>query len=138
MNNLKKMEDFLKENMLPKQPCPKVKCAECGEEVCDNIYKKYRNRFVRKQISFAPPDQFYIMKSLHDHFLVSGKTDFITRRKVIDHVYQLHPTKILNLFNSYNNREQLYGNGNRISQEDKDKIVSCIYKDTTTTVNQVN
>lgn len=108
------------------------------EEVCDNIYKKYRNRFVRKQISFAPPDQFYIMKSLHDHFLVSGKTDFITRRKVIDHVYQLHPTKILNLFNSYNNREQLYGNGNRISQEDKDKIVSCIYKDTTTTVNQVN
>ncbi len=25
------------ENMIPKQPCPKVKCNECGEEVCDNI-----------------------------------------------------------------------------------------------------
>ena len=110
------------------------------EDVCDNIYKKYRNRFVRKQISFAPPDQFYIMKSLHDNFIASGKTDFITRQKVIDHVYKLHPTKIINLFNSYNNREKLYGDGNRISQEDKDKIVSCIYKDTppTTTVNQVN
>lgn len=37
MNNIKKMDEFLKENMIPKQPAKKVKCAECGEEVCDKL-----------------------------------------------------------------------------------------------------
>jgi hypothetical protein len=30
----------LNENMLPKQPCKKVKCLECGESVCDNLSYK--------------------------------------------------------------------------------------------------
>jgi hypothetical protein len=38
-NNLGFPDDFVKENMLPK-PYKKVKCLECGEEVCDNVNYK--------------------------------------------------------------------------------------------------
>ena len=99
------------------------------DDVCINIYRRYRNRFVRKQISIAPQEQFYIIKELHDNFIKSGKVDTVTQQKVTEYVYNLHPSKLLNLYTAYMMRKEVTGNGNRVTQDDKEKIVSCIYKE---------
>jgi hypothetical protein len=39
MKNIKSLDEFIRENILPR-PYKKVKCAECGEEVCDNLNYK--------------------------------------------------------------------------------------------------
>lgn len=99
------------------------------DDICINIYRRYRNRFVRKQVSIAPQEQFYIMKELHDNFIKSEKVDVVTQEKVTKYVYNLHPAKLLNLYNAYVTRKEITGNGNRVTKEDKEKIVSCIYKE---------
>ena len=99
------------------------------DDICINIYRRYRNRFVRKQVSIAPQEQFYIMKELHDNFIRSEKIDIVTQEKVTKYVYSLPPAKLLNLYTAYVTRKEITGNGNRVTQDDKEKIVSCIYKE---------
>lgn len=99
------------------------------DDICINIYRRYRNRFVRKQVSIAPQEQFYIMKELHDNFIRSEKIDIVTQEKVTKYVYSLPPAKLLNLYTAYITRKEITGNGNRVTQDDKEKIVSCIYKE---------
>jgi hypothetical protein len=99
------------------------------DDICINIYRRYRNRFVRKQVSIAPQEQYYIMKELHDNFIKSEKIDIVTQEKVTKYVYSLPPAKLLNLYTAYVTRKEITGNGNRVTQDDKEKIVSCIYKE---------
>jgi hypothetical protein len=99
------------------------------DDVCINVYRKYRNRYVRKQISIAPQDQFYIMKELHELFINSNKLDIITQDRVKTYIYSLPTARLLYVYNQYVNRRNVTGNGNKVTTDDKEKIVSCIYKD---------
>jgi hypothetical protein len=99
------------------------------DDVCINVYRKYRNRYVRKQISIAPQDQFYIMKELHELFINSNKIDIITQERVKTYIYSLPTARLLYIYNQYVSRRSVTGNGNKVTTDDKEKIVSCIYKD---------
>jgi len=98
-------------------------------DICVNVYRKYRNRYVRKQVAIAPQEQFYIMKELHESFITSEKQDIITQDKVCSYIKLLPPARVLYLYNAYMNRKRVTGHGNKVTTDDKEKIVSCIYKD---------
>lgn len=98
-------------------------------DICVNVYRKYRNRYVRKQVAIAPQEQFYIMKELHESFITSEKQDIITQDKVCSYIQLLPPARVLYLYNAYMNRKRVTGHGNKVTTDDKEKIVSCIYKD---------
>jgi len=95
------------------------------EDICVNIYKKYRNRFVRKMVSIAPPEQYYIMKEIHEDFL-KNKT-VTSLEKVKSYIYSSPTNKIYNLYNAYVNREKVTGNGNKLPEEYKNKVFSTIF-----------
>ena len=95
------------------------------DDICGNIYRKYRNRFVRKMVSIAPPEQYYVIRELHDGFLKDRK-NIVTPERVISHVHTLQPLRLLSLFNSYNKRKAEFGNGNKLSKEFLDKVKGMI------------
>ena len=84
---------------------------------------------MRKQVAIAPQEQFYIMKELHESFITSEKQDIITQDKVCSYIKLLPPARVLYLYNAYMNRKRVTGHGNKVTTDDKEKIVSCIYKD---------
>ena len=116
-------------NLYPEKRDDFVNFHQVIQDICVNIYRKYRNRYVRKQVAIAPQEQFYIMKELHENFISSEKQDIITQDKVNNYVQLLPPARVLYLYNSYMNRKRVTGHGNKVTTDDKEKIVSCIYKD---------
>lgn len=116
-------------NLYPEKRDDFVNFHQVIQDICVNIYRKYRNRYVRKQVAIAPQEQFYIMKELHENFISSEKQDIITQDRVNNYVQMLPPARVLYLYNSYINRKRVTGHGNKVTTDDKEKIVSCIYKD---------
>lgn len=116
-------------NLYPEKRDDFVNFHQVIQDICVNIYRKYRNRYVRKQVAIAPQEQFYIMKELHENFISSEKQDIITQDRVNNYVQSLPPARVLYLYNSYMNRKRVTGHGNKVTTDDKEKIVSCIYKD---------
>jgi hypothetical protein len=89
------------------------------------MFRKYRNRFIRKQVAIVPPDLYYIIRELHDAYL-KDRTQIVTPERVSDYVHTLPPLKLLGLFNSYNKRKNEFGNGNKLSKEFMDKVKAMI------------
>ena len=116
-------------NLYPEKRDDFVNFHQVIQDICVNIYRKYRNRYVRKQVAIAPQEQFYIMKELHENFINSEKQDIITQDRVNNYVQSLPPARVLYLYTSYMNRKRVTGHGNKVTTDDKEKIVSCIYKD---------
>ena len=116
-------------NLYPEKRDDFVNFHQVIQDICVNIYRKYRNRYVRKQVAIAPQEQFYIMKELHENFISSEKQDIITQDRVNTYIQLLPPARVLYLYNSYMNRKRVTGHGNKVTTDDKEKIVSCIYKD---------
>jgi len=116
-------------NLYPEKREEFINFHQVIQDISVNIYRKYRNRYVRKQVAIAPQEQFYIMKELHENFINSEKQDIITQDKVTLYVHMLPPARVLYLYNSYMNRKAITGNGNKVTTNDKEKIVSCIYKE---------
>ena len=105
-----------------------LKSLHTLDNIATNIYRKYRNRFVRKQITFVPQEQYYVMKELHEQFINSGKKDIVSQQRVIHYLYSQPTSRLYFLYSKYIEREKLTGNGNRISTTDKEKINTFIYK----------
>jgi len=76
-------------------------------------------------VSIAPPEQYYIMKEIHEDFL-KNKT-VTSLEKVKSYIYSSPTNKIYNLYNAYVNREKLTGNGNKLTEEYKNKVFSTIF-----------
>jgi len=103
------------------------------DDICLNIFRKYRNRFVRKMVSIAPPEQYYIIRELHEQFL-QNKTNIVTPERVQAHVHSLEPLKLLGLYKMYTKRKEVTGHGNKLPQELKDKVSSQIFTPQTTII----
>lgn len=58
------------ENMLPK-PCPKIKCLECGEEVCDTMNQKIWHLY-NKHNCKPSVDDYKAKKMLKQYFTPLG------------------------------------------------------------------
>jgi len=99
--------------------------TEVIQDICSFMFRKYRNRFIRKQVAIVPPDLYYIIRELHDSYL-KDRTQIVTPERVSDYVHTLPPLKLLGLFNSYNKRKNEFGNGNKLSKEFMDKVKAMI------------
>jgi hypothetical protein len=112
-------------NMYPEHKDTIITFTEVIEDICNFIFRKYRNRFIRKQVAIVPPDLYYIIRELHDGYL-KDRTQIVTPERVISYVHSLEPLKLLGLFNSYNKRKNEFGNGNKLSKEFMDKVKAMI------------
>jgi hypothetical protein len=111
--------------MYPEHKDTIVTFTEVIEDICNFMFRKYRNRFIRKQVAIVPPDLYYIIRELHDAYL-KDRTQIVTPERVYDYVHSLSPLKLLGLFNSYNKRKNEFGNGNKLSREFMDKVKAMI------------
>ena len=102
------------------------KFTDALEDIIGNIYRKYRNRFVRKLVSVAPPEQYYVIRELHEHFLKDRNLNIITPDYVNNYVKTLPPLRLLGLYKAYEKREKEYGKGNKVSSEHKEKVEKLI------------
>ena len=112
-------------NMYPDHKDTIITFTEVIEDICNFIFRKYRNRFIRKQVAIVPPDLYYVIRELHDGYL-KDRTQIVTPERVISYVHSLEPLKLLGLFNSYNKRKNEFGNGNKLSREFMDKVKAMI------------
>ncbi len=98
------------------------------DDICGNIYRKYRNRFVRKMVSIAPPEQYYVIRELHDHFLRDKVNNIVTPQRVAMYVFEMSPERIYGLYHMYTKRRNETGNGNKLQEEFKTKVKDFIYQ----------
>ena len=111
--------------MYPEHQETIITFTEVIQDICSFMFRKYRNRFIRKQVAIVPPDLYYIIRELHDAYL-KDRTKIVTPERVSDYVHTLPPLKLLGLFNSYNKRKNEFGNGNKLSREFMDKVKAMI------------
>lgn len=119
----KKVETFF--NMYQEHKDAIIEFTDIITDVCSFVFRKYRNRFIRKQVAIVPPDLYYIIRELHDSYL-KDRTKIVTPERVSDYILTLEPTRLLGLYNSYNKRKEENGNAFKISEEFMTKVKSMI------------
>ena len=97
------------------------------DDICGNIYRKYRNRFVRKMVSIAPPEQYYVIRELHDQYL-KDNTNIVTPQRVAKYVFDMQPERVYGLFHMYTKRKTETGYGNKLQDEFKNKVKDFVYQ----------
>jgi ribosomal protein S19E (S16A) len=89
-----------------------------------NIYKNYINRYIKNNVAIAPPEQYNIMKSIYEQYLKRNSDYvYITKALVTNHILEQDTNTIFNLYFLYSNRENLYGNGNKVEEHIKNRIL---------------
>jgi hypothetical protein len=94
-------------------------------DVSKNIFKKYLNRYVYKKVCILPPIQFKVLTSIH--YLYTSKT--LTRiqyEDVVNVINKINARELYNIIKNYRINKKEYGNGNFVSKELKQKILSSI------------
>ena len=99
------------------------------ENIVQNMFKKYVNRYVYKRVSILPPDQYRLVNLVHNEYLATKKQSSqkgvkVTLETIRKTFYEQNPVLLLNMFRSYKRREIEFGNGNWVSEELKNKILS--------------
>ena len=94
-------------------------------DVCKNIFKKYLNRYIYKKVSILPPIQFKIVTSIH-HLYTSKTLTRIQYEDVVDVVNNINARELYNIIKNYRINKKEYGNGNFVSKELKQKILSSL------------
>lgn len=95
-------------------------------DIIGNIFRKYRNRFVRKLESIAPPDQYYVIRELHEKYLQDPK-NIVTPVRVEQYVKSLKPDRLFGLYTQYLKRKQENGYGNKIKEDFRTKVKDIIH-----------
>jgi len=94
-------------------------------DVSKNIFKKYLNRYVYKQVSILPPIQFKILTSLHQLYTSKSLTR-IQYNDVVTFINKINSRELYNIVKNYRINKKEYGNGNFVSKELKEKILSSL------------
>ncbi len=121
--DVKKIETFY--NMYEDYKNDILDLTDAITDICSFVFRKYRNRFIRKQVAIVPPDLYYVIRELHDSYL-KDRTKIVTPERVSDYILTLEPTRLLGLYNSYNKRKEENGNAFKISEEFMTKVKSMI------------
>ena len=97
--------------------------------IVKNIIKNYINRFINKKVTFAPPETTEILESLFRLYVQDPINNRLSPEFVTKYIKEkLSIEQRVNLYNQYKNRERLYGDGFKISEELKQKIYKSYYK----------
>ena len=119
----KKVEKFY--NMYPEHKNNILQFTDTIDNICYYVFRKYRNRFIRKQVSIVPADLYYVIRELHDGYL-KDRTKIVTPERVSSYILGLEPIRLLGFYNSYMKRKEENGNGFKISEEFMNKVKSMI------------
>lgn len=106
------------------------------KDISDNIFRKYRNRFVRKTVSIAPSEQYYIIRELHEQYL-ANKTNIVTPERVEEYIQSLPPQRIMTLYKAFLQRQKEYGHGNKINDEHYTRVENLIHSKKVNTTEEV-
>jgi hypothetical protein len=94
-------------------------------DVSKNIFKKYLNRYIYKQVSILPPIQFKILSSIHQLYL-SKTLPRIQCDDVSSFINKINSRELYNIIKNYRINKKEYGNGNFVSKELKQKILASL------------
>lgn len=88
---------------------------EVMNHIANNILRKYIERYINHRTAMLPPDQYPVLKALHNLYVNELKPN--NKRIELEHVYVVFSTmseRDLNvLYKAYNRRKEELGNGNR-------------------------
>ena len=96
-------------------------------DISNNVYKKYRSRYIFKNTTFLPPCQYKILIEIHKLYL-SKLISKIKYEDVILYMNNMTSSDLYNIIKNYKHNLTLYGNGNFISQELKTKILTSKHR----------
>lgn len=98
-------------------------CDTILDDISINIFKKYLQRFIHKQVVVLPTTQYKIMKGLHQRFLTK-EVKRVTPELVKETVYAQGVKDLYASVKQYKKNKKDHGNGNFVSQENKNKILT--------------
>jgi len=96
-----------------------------------NILRNYIKRYINKSLAVVPPEQHRILVDLYNQYLNDPQNNRLTIDLVSNYVDSLALQYQYNLFKQYQKRRTLFGNGNWVNKELKDKSLNAYYKEET-------
>jgi hypothetical protein len=92
------------------------------QSIISNLHRSYVSRFIKRQVAVVPPEQYSIIRELHDIHLVD-RTVIITQQKVRSYFNSLESQRLWTLYKKYIVRREVGGNGNSVSDEDRERVL---------------
>ena len=92
------------------------------QSIISNLHRNYVSRFIKRQVAVVPPEQYSIIRELHDIHLVD-RTVIITQQKVRSYFNTLESQRLWTLYKKYVVRREVGGNGNSVSDEDRERVL---------------
>ncbi len=92
-------------------------------EISFNLHKKYILRFVHHKIAMVPPEQYQVLRELHQQYL-ANKNRIVTHDVVLQYLKTLTAGKLMYLYTKFLQREADLGSGNYITDEERQMIYS--------------
>jgi len=92
------------------------------QSIISNLHRSYVSRFIKRQVAVVPPEQYSIIRELHDIHLVD-RSVIITQQKVKSYFNTLESQRLWTLYKKYVVRREVGGNGNSVSDEDRERVL---------------
>jgi hypothetical protein len=94
------------------------------QKVCNNVFKKYINRYVRNRVAILPREQYYIMTEVHCNYLTAREN---VKLEHVERVLEGQTSKqLLYIYNQFVEREGTLGDGNFVPKEEADRLFAQI------------
>jgi hypothetical protein len=104
------------------------KWEQAMDHIVHNIFRKYIERYVHRNTAILPPDQYPVMVQLHGKYIHELRPQ--NKRVEPQHVWELLGTwaerEVNQMYKAYKYRESVTGNGNRMPEEVREKIVNYL------------
>lgn len=104
------------------------------EHIKKNLLGKYIKRYINKSVAIVPPEQHRILCDLYNLYLSNPEGNRLNMNLIENYLNQLDNNLLHNLYRQYQKRRALYGNGNWVNTETKDKVLSVYYKEDNTSI----
>jgi len=92
------------------------------DSICTNIFKKYLQRYIHKQVAVLPNYQFTISKGLHQRY-ISKEINKVTPDIIQDTVFHLPTKELYACVKQFQKTQKKHGNGNFVDETNKQAIL---------------
>ncbi len=93
-------------------------------EISFNLHKKYIVRFVHHKLAVVPPEQYQILRELHQQYL-TNKNKIVTHDVILSYMKSLSAGKLMYLYTKFLQREADLGSGNYVTDDEHQMIYSA-------------
>jgi hypothetical protein len=92
-------------------------------EISHNIHKKYIIRFVHHKLAVVPPEQYQLIRELHQQY-IENKKKIVTLDVILNYIKTLTAGKLMYLYTKFLQREAELGSGNYVTDEERQMTFS--------------